>query len=111
MARGGWERAAQFCKVATAPALASACKGAMGGRDWPFVADFCPEDTQKLAAEHCAGREYTVAMSSEYKAICAKHAGSFAQPQRAAAKPAASADPVTEGAKEGVRALKKLFGN
>jgi hypothetical protein len=109
----GWERAAGYCKLQAAPVRAAACKSAAGGRDWSFVADYCPEDTQKLAAEHCAGREYTVAMSSEYKAICAKYAGSFAQPQRAAAKPAAPApaDAVTEGVKEGVRGLRKLFGN
>jgi hypothetical protein len=98
----------------TAPLRAAACQSAAGGRDWSFVADYCPEDTQKLAAEHCAGREYTVAMSSEYKPLCAKYAGSFAQPQRAAAKPAAapaSSDAVTEGVKEGVRGLRKLFGN
>lgn len=110
----GWERAAEHCQVQTAPIAAAACKSAVGGRDWAFVADYCPEDTQKLAAEHCAGREYTVAMSSEYKAICAKYAGKFAQPQRAAAKPAAAptqSDAVTEGVKEGVRGLRKLFGN
>jgi hypothetical protein len=110
----GWERAAGYCKMQAAPVRAAACKSAAGGRDWAFVADFCPEDTQKLAAEHCAGREYTVAMSSEYKPICAKYAGSFAQPQRAAAKPAAApaaSDAVSEGVKEGVRGLRKLFGN
>lgn len=114
MDRGGWERAAQFCSVQSAPVLAAACKSGVSGRDWPFVADYCPAETQKLAAEHCAGREYTVAMSSEYKAICGKYAGGFAQPQRAAAKPAAAptaTDAVKDGAKEGVRALKKLFGN
>jgi hypothetical protein len=109
MARGGWEQAAKYCAVQTAPAQAAACKSAAGGRDWGFVADFCPAESSKIAAQQCAGREYTVAMSSEYKAICAKHADSFAQPSRAAAKPAApsAADSVKEGAR-GV--LKNLFG-
>jgi hypothetical protein len=110
----GWERAAGYCKLPAASARASACRSAAASRDWQFVADFCPEDTQALAAQHCAGREYTAAMSSEYRPICAKYAGSFAQPQRAAAKPAAapaSTDAVTEGVKEGVRGLRKLFGN
>jgi hypothetical protein len=137
----GWERAAGYCKLQAGPERAAACKSAAGSRDWQFVvdycpkdtperaaacksaagsrdwqfvADYCPEDTQTLAAQHCAGREYTVAMSSEYKAICAKYAGGFAQPQRAAAKPAAASAPtdaVTEGVKEGVRGLRKLFGN
>jgi hypothetical protein len=105
----GWERAAKFCKIQPAPVLAAACKSAMGSRDWSFVADFCPAESGKIAAEQCAGREYTVAMSSEYKAICAKHADSFAPSSRAAAKPAApsASDSVKEGAR-GV--LKGLFG-
>jgi len=110
----GWERAAGYCNLPAAPVRASACNSAAATRDWQFVADFCPEDTQALAAQHCAGREYTVAMSSEYRPICAKYAGSFAQPQRAAARPAAApapTDAVTEGVKEGVRGLRKLFGN
>ncbi|MDH4096177.1 MAG: DUF3617 domain-containing protein [Betaproteobacteria bacterium] len=138
----GWQDAARFCGVpgdqvlaaacksavaerdgkfmadykctVDAQALAAACKSGVTERDWIFVAAQCPAETQKLGAEHCAGREYTVAMSSEYKPLCAKYAGSFAQPQRAAAKPAAapsSSDAVTEGVKEGVRGLRKLFGN
>jgi len=109
----GWEHAARYCGVQTAPITAAACKSATGGRDWPFVADYCPAESQKIAAEQCAGREYTVAMSSEYKAICGKHASSFAQPQRAAAKPAAApsaGDAVKEGVSQGARALKNLFG-
>jgi hypothetical protein len=113
MDRGGWERAAQFCSVQAAPIVAAACKNAASSRDWQFVADYCPAETQQLAAEHCAGREYTAAMGSEYKAICAKYAGKFAEPQRAAAKPAAApsaTDAVTDGVNQGTRALKKLFG-
>jgi len=109
----GWEQAGRYCGVQTAPITAAACKSALGGRDWDFVGEFCPAETQKLGAEHCAGREYTVAMSSEYKAICAKYAGKFAQPQRAAAKPAAApsaGDAVKEGVSQGARALKNLFG-
>jgi hypothetical protein len=107
-----WELAAKACGVQAAEVRGAACKSGVGGRDWPFVAEYCPAESQKVAAEHCAGREYTVAMSSEYKAICAKQAGGFAQPQRAAAKPAAApADAVQQGVKEGARALKKLFGN
>jgi hypothetical protein len=110
---GGWEQAGKYCGMQTAPVLGAACKSGVGGRDWGFVADHCPAETKKLAGEHCAGRDYTAAMSSEYKLICAKHAGGFAQPQRAAAKPAAAptaTDVVKDGAKEGVRALKNLFG-
>jgi len=114
MDRGGWERAAQFCSVQTAPIAAAACKSGVSARDWEFVAEYCPAETQKLADEHCAGREYTVAMRSDYQAICARYAGKFAQPSRAAAKPAAAptaSDAVKDGVKEGARALKRLFGN
>jgi len=111
MGRGGWEQAGRFCQVAVEPVRAAACQSGMGARDWAFVAEHCPAETQKLAGEHCAGREYTVAMSSEYKPICAKYAGGFAQPQRAAAKPAAPAAPsAADAVKEGARALKNLFG-
>ena len=109
--RGGWEQAGRYCGVATAPVQAAACKSGVGARDWPFVADYCPAETQKLAGEHCAGRDYTSAMSSEYKPICAKYSGGFAQPQRAAVKPAAPAAPsAADAVKEGTRALKNLFG-
>lgn len=108
---GGWEQAGKYCSVQTAPVLAAACKGGVSGRDWGFIADHCPAETKKLAAEHCAGRDYTAAMSSEYKPICAKYAGGFAQPQRTAAKPAAPAAPsAADAVKEGTRALKNLFG-
>jgi len=111
MGGGGWERAARFCSVPTAPIAAAACKGGVSGRDWAFVADYCPAETKKLAGEHCAGRDYTSAMSSEYKPICAKYAGAFAQPQRAAAQPAAPAAPsAADAVKEGTRALRNLFG-
>jgi hypothetical protein len=110
---GGWERAAGACGVKAASIRGEACGSGVKGRDWGFVSEYCPAETKKLAAVHCAGREYTVAMNSEYKTICAKQAGGFAQPQRAAAKPAAAptaTDVVKDGAKEGVRALKNLFG-
>lgn len=113
MRNQGFEQAGRFCGVQTAPVTAAACKSALGGRDWDFVGEFCPAETQKLGAEHCAGREYTVAMSSEYKALCAKYAGGFAKPQRAAAKPAeapSAGDAVKEGVSQGARALKNLFG-
>jgi len=110
---GGWERAGAYCGVATAPAMSAACTGAVGSRDWDFVGGYCPAEAKKIAAEHCAGRDYTAVMASEYKAVCQKYASrgassapaTSAKPQEPAA-PAAS-DPI----KEGTRALRKLFGN
>lgn len=110
---GGWDQAAQFCGVQTGPVLAAACKSGVSERDWKFVGDHCPAETQALAKQHCAGREYTAAMSSEYGPLCAKYAGGYAKPapKQQGAQGASTSDPVTEGVKEGARALKKLFGN
>jgi len=111
-----WEQVGKVCKVSIASVRADACKSALGGRDWPFVADYCPAEARKIAAEHCAGRDYTVAMSSEYKAICGRYAspGSGERPAAAApAKPASAptaADAVKSGVKEGANQLRKLFG-
>lgn len=110
MQRGGWEQAAKYCAVQTAPVLAAACKSAVGGRDWSFVADYCPAESKKVAAEHCAGRDYTAAMSSEYKEVCRRYASRGAAEAPSPAKPAA-APSATDAVKEGARGvLKGLFG-
>jgi hypothetical protein len=110
---GGWERAGTYCAVATAPALSAACKSATGGRDWNFVGEFCPAEAKKIAAEHCAGRDYTAAMNSEYKAVCQRHASRRTEERPAAAaapaKPAA-APTAADAVKEGANQLRKLFG-
>ena len=72
--RGGFEQAGQACGVDAAAVTADACRSASGGRDWEFVAEYCPDQAQALAAEHCAGRKYTEVMSSEYKAVCQRYA-------------------------------------
>jgi hypothetical protein len=122
---GGWEQAAQYCKVDSASVVATACKSAMGSRDWQFIADFCPEETKALAAEHCAGRDYTTAMSSEYKVVCSQYAsagGSFAgraprgqpaaqsQQQQGSGDGSASAPSPADVVKEGANQLRRLFG-
>jgi Protein of unknown function (DUF3617) len=109
---GGWEHAAQFCRIDPAPVTAAACQSGMGARDWDFVAQYCPAESQKIAAGQCAGRDYTVAMSSEYKAICGKYASSMTRSSGTAAKPQQPAQPsATDAVKEGVQGLRKLFGN
>jgi len=111
----GWGQAAQACGVKTEPVIADACRSAVGGRDWSFVGEYCPVEAKKVAAEHCAGRDYTAAMSSEYKDICGRYARRDAEPQpaAAAAKQEDSA-PVAPSAadvvKEGAGALRRLFG-
>jgi hypothetical protein len=103
-----WEQAGKACKVNMASVRAEACKNAVGVRDWPFVADTCPAESKKIAAEHCSGRDYTAAMASEYKAVCARYASAASE----SAKPAApsAADTVKSGVKEGASRLRKLFG-
>jgi hypothetical protein len=124
MQGGGWERAAQHCKVDSASVQAAACKSGVGGRDWQFVADYCPAETRALAAEHCAGRTYTAAMSSEYKAVCNQYAsagGGFAgaqprsQPaaqsqQQGSGEGNAGAPSAADVVKEGTNQLRRLFG-
>jgi hypothetical protein len=123
--RGGFDQAGQACGVDTASVLADACKGATGGRDWSFVADYCPAEAQSLAAQHCAGRKYTAAMASEYKAVCQKYAsagggdsgaaapsqpGAQGQQQQQDASGAPAAPSATDMVKDGANQLRRLFG-
>jgi hypothetical protein len=123
---GGWARAGTYCGVATAPTLSTACKSGVGSRDWEFVGEFCPAEAKAIAAQHCAGRDYTAAMESEYKAVCRRYAragGAGATAQREAPAqqqqqqtqqqqpPAAPAAPsAVDTVKEGANQLRKLFG-
>jgi hypothetical protein len=130
----GFEQAGQACGVDTAAVLNDACRSASSGRDWPFVADFCPAEAQSIAAQHCAGRKYTVAMASEYKAVCQRYASgdtggdaggassaaatsqaqsqgqSQSQSQQKDASGAPAAPSATDVVKEGANQLRKLFG-
>ena len=125
MQGGGWERAAQFCQVPTTPIQSAACKSAVGSRDWQFVADFCPAEIQALGTEHCAGRSYTAAMSSEYRLVCQRYASAGGGASRAAAsQPAAQQQPpqqqdagaapaapsAADMVKDGANKLRNLFG-
>jgi len=121
LANKGWEEAGEACGVKVASVRADACKGAMSAKDWAFVGNHCPTEAEKIAAEHCAGRDYTVAMKSEYREVCQNYARRSTRAAGTAAKPAAApeggqaasnpADAVKEGVKEGTRALRRLFGN
>lgn len=97
-----WDQVDKVCKVNLASVRASACKSATGGRDWDFVGEHCPAEAKAIAAEHCAGRSYTVVMASEYKGVCSRYASRDAAPT--------PTDAVKDGVKEGARALRKLFG-
>jgi hypothetical protein len=125
--REGFEQAGQACNVDTAAVVADACKSAASGRDWEFVAGYCPEQAQAIAAEHCAGRKYTEVMSSEYKAVCqqyasagrgASRASSGSQPaaqsqqqqQQQDAGSAPAAPSAADMVKDGANKLRSLFG-
>lgn len=124
--RGGFEQAGQACGVDAAAVTADACRSASGGRDWEFVAEYCPEQAQTLAAEHCAGRKYTEVMSSEYKAVCQQYASAgrgasrassgsqpATQPQQQQQQDAGSAPAAPSPAdlvKDGANKLRSLFG-
>jgi hypothetical protein len=124
--RGGFDQAGQACNVDTASVLADACNSAGSGRDWDFVAEYCPAQAQAIAAEQCAGRKYTAAMSSEYKAVCLKYAsagGSGSSRAAAQSQPAAqqqqqqqdagstpAAPSAADMVKDGANKLRSLFG-
>jgi hypothetical protein len=124
--RGGFEQAGQACGVDAGAVTADACRSASGGRDWDFVAEYCPEQAQALAAEQCAGRKYTEVMSSEYKAVCQRYAsagGSGAsrgssqsrpsaqeQQQQQDAGSAPAAPSAADMVKDGANKLRSLFG-
>lgn len=107
-----WEQVGKVCKVNMASVRGEACKSAVGGRDWGFVADHCPAQAKKIAAEQCAGRGYTAAMASEYKEVCARYAsrGTEERPAAAAAPAAPAAPTAADVVKDGASALRKLFG-
>lgn len=132
----GFEQAGQACGVDTAAVRNDACRSASSSRDWSFVADFCPAQAQAIAAQQCAGRKYTAAMASEYKAVCQRYASGEtagdagdasgaaaasqsgsqsqsqsqqkAQPQDASGAPAAPSP--TDLVKDGANKLRSLFG-
>lgn len=112
--KADWAHLGKTCNVNMTTVRADACKNANGGRDWSFVADYCPEEAKAIAAQHCAGRDYTAAMASEYKFVCGKYASAQGG-QRTAAPAAAAPTPpaaptAADAVKEGASQLRKLFG-
>jgi hypothetical protein len=124
-----WREWAKVCGQDPQALTAQACGKSMSTKNWKFIADYCPTEAKGLAAQHCAGRDYTAAMSSEYAPICGRYASSAgrdytaqpvdaakAQPQQSA-QPQAQSSPAEaqkkpaagEQVKEGVNKLKKLL--
>lgn len=61
--------ALSYCGSDAAPITARHCKSAVSAADYAFVGDYCPDERNALAKEHCAGRAYT-AVEPKYRAIC-----------------------------------------
>jgi hypothetical protein len=94
--RGDWTTMLSTCNMDPAPITQEACAGSLRAKDYAFTVQYCEADAKMLAKQHCEGRSYTAAMSSEYAPICQRYA---AQP-RGSAVP--SAQPGTPSAPSGV---------
>lgn len=99
-----WEQMFGVCGMDAQGVAADACRQSEALKDWQFVADYCPVRGQTIAQEQCAGRDYTVAMSGPYAALCRKYA--MAQMQRSVKPQTSPAEAVKEGVKN---SLKKLL--
>jgi len=109
------------CGVTRTAALAKTCPIALTGRDFAFVAEYCPAQlgaacaaadptketdflvgscparAQTLAAQHCAGRDFTALRASPYANFCSRFAaGSLQQRNAGAAAPGDAAAPAPE---------------
>ncbi|HKO87528.1 MAG TPA: DUF3617 family protein [Burkholderiales bacterium] len=111
----GVDAALAYCGAGNSAALRSGhCKAAVSDADYGFVAAYCPEERKILARQHCAGRAYT-AIEAKYRALCGggsyESAGSTSASRQS--EPTAAADgepdPVQDGVKQGVKAIKGLF--
>jgi hypothetical protein len=69
-----WREGMRRCGVDAAAIQPAACKKANSQRNWNFVASNCEAESKAVAAKHCAGRDFTSAMSSEYAPVCRAYA-------------------------------------
>jgi hypothetical protein len=106
-----WQGSMKACSQDPLAVRRDACQASAAKRDWSFVADLCADEAQALAKQHCEGRTYTAAMSSEYAAICSRYAGNLAKGDVAAPPPTgAEAKPSTgDSLKKGADKLKKFL--
>ena len=95
------------CGIDANTLLAELCPQAAKTEDWTFLAAHCPAETKIAAQEHCAGRDYTAAMSGPYAPLCRAYAQQMTPAERATEAARQSA---TEAVTEGVKSsLKKLL--
>lgn len=116
---GEWREMLGFCGENADKMMAAACKRATDERNWQFVANRCEKEAEALAMQHCAGRDYTAAMNSEYAAICRTYAktrfgtgsGAAASGQQDGDGGASNSDTPTDVLiEQGANQLKKLIG-
>lgn len=125
--RGDWQTMLQACGQDAPAVTAAACQQSVGARDFAFTMEFCETDARALAAQHCAGRDYTALMASEYAPLCRRYAVGprqapaqqaapqalpvpMPQPAPAAQQPASATDALKEGLKEGAaEGIRRLF--
>lgn len=96
-----------LCGVDQTALLPELCQKASKGQEWEFLVANCPAETKLAAQEHCAGRDYTSAMTGPYAPLCR----SYAQQMTPARRAAETAAPSTQGTiKDDVKdSLKKLL--
>lgn len=96
-----------LCAINQTALLPELCQTALKGQEWNFLAASCPAETKIAAQEHCAGRDYTSAMSGPYAPLCRAYAQQMTPAERATEAGKKSVqDTVTEGVKG---SLKKLL--
>jgi hypothetical protein len=101
------DQALELCGISRAGLMPELCQKASKGQEWDFLVANCPAEAKVAAQEHCAGRDYTSAMSGPYAPLCRSYAQQITPAQRAAEGGAQSTPGVI---KDGVKdSLKKLL--
>jgi hypothetical protein len=100
-----WQDLLSTCGIDKQTVLTELCKKSVAAQDWELVAGNCPAEAKTLAAEHCAGRDYTAMMLGPYAPLCrgvGRQAGANTElPSKE--------DMLKSGVNEGVNKLKKLL--
>ena len=80
--------------------LATACDAADPTRESDFLVGSCPARAQALAAQHCAGRDFTALRASPYANFCSRYAAGSLQQRNAGSGPSADGQPAGQDAAE-----------
>lgn len=95
-----------LCAINDAALLPELCQKASKSEKWDFLAANCPAETKIAAQEHCAGRDYTSAMSGPYAPLCRAYAQQMTPTESATE---AAKQGTQETIKEGVKSSLKKF--